>query len=272
MGSPLTTVDLEALAADLHDRDIVGVTIGWVDNNGIVRLRTVPTAALPDVTRRGVGITATFAVFDSHDAITFAHEGLSTPSGDVRLVPVIDSPADVVPLAGQPGFAWVNARQVDAAGQAWPYCQRTVLERQVAAAAEAGFEVRAGFEMEFALVEDDRYEPDEWRPAHRGPVEPGHGQARLPQVRCPAWMVLCEPAATATDGPAPAWQAARSAAFVQAGALLAQPRMQRWTGAVHDVPLQWPALVAGLIRAAADEVTASVTDDGVALVLERYLR
>jgi hypothetical protein len=26
----------------------------------------------------------------------------------------------------------------------------------------------------------------------------------------------------------------------------------RWSGALHDVPLQWPALVSGLIRAAAD--------------------
>ena len=39
----------------------------------------------------GVGITTLFAVFDSHDAITFAHEALSTPSGDVRLVPVLDA-------------------------------------------------------------------------------------------------------------------------------------------------------------------------------------
>lgn len=170
MGSPLTTVDLEALAADLRGRGIIGVTIGWVDNNGIVRSRTVPTAALPDVARHGVGITAAFAVFDSHDAITFAHAGLSTPSGDVRLIPVIESVTDVVVLAGQPGIAWANGRQVDGDGSPWAYCQRAVLERQVVAATDAGFEVRAGFEMEFALVEDDRYDEEEWRPAHRGPA------------------------------------------------------------------------------------------------------
>jgi hypothetical protein len=40
----------------------------------------------------------------------------------------------------------------------------------------------------------------------------------------------------------------------RAGQLVAQPRMLSWAGAVHDVPLQWPALVAGLVRAAHDEV------------------
>ncbi|CAN5544759.1 glutamine synthetase [soil metagenome] len=169
--------DLDALTADLQRRDVVGVTIGWVDNNGVVRSRTVPTAALAATARRGVGVSSTFAVFDSHDGLTWEHEGLSTPSGDVRLVPVIEKAEDVVALAGQPGIAWANGRQVAADGSPWPYCQRSVLGRQVAAAAEAGFEVRAGFEMEFALVHDDPFAADEdgdadeaWRPAHRGPV------------------------------------------------------------------------------------------------------
>ncbi len=165
--------DLDALVTDLEQRGVRGVTIGWVDNNGTVRSRTVPTAALPTAARKGVGITAAFAVFDSHDGITFAHEGLATPSGDVRLVPVIDSATDVTPLAAQQGQAWVNGRQVAADGSAWPYCQRAVLERQVAAAAAAGFEVRAGFEMEMVVVHDDLLADPagtDWRPAHRGPA------------------------------------------------------------------------------------------------------
>jgi hypothetical protein len=51
-----------------------------------------------------------------------------------------------------------------------------------------------------------------------------------------------------------AWQRAREAGLDHAVRLLAAPRLLRWAGAVHDVPLQWPALVAGLIRAAVDEV------------------
>jgi glutamine synthetase len=58
-------------------------------------------------------VVAVFAVFDSHDGITFEHAGLSTPSGDVRLMPVMGR---LVRLSGQPRFAWVPERQVAADG------------------------------------------------------------------------------------------------------------------------------------------------------------
>ncbi|WP_072806576.1 glutamine synthetase family protein [Rhodococcoides yunnanense] len=154
-----------ALVTVLSEGGIVGVTIGWVDNNGIVRSRTVPVAELEAAARRGVGITAVFAVFDSHDGITFAHDGLSTPSGDVRLVPVVDAVRGVTPLAGQPGIAWAHGRQISADGTPWPYDTRSVLERQIAAAADAGFDVRAGFEIEVVLSRES-----DGSPAHRGPA------------------------------------------------------------------------------------------------------
>lgn len=72
----------------------------------------------------------------------------------------------------------------------------------------------------------------------------------LDRVRCPAWLVACEPVGGA-DGP---WAAGRAEAFEEAGRRLVQPRLLRWAGALHDVPLQWPALVTGLVRAAVDEV------------------
>lgn len=75
-------------------------------------------------------------------------------------------------------------------------------------------------------------------------------QARLAQVRCPAWLVSCEPIGAPDE-----WAARKADALEQAGQVLAKPRLQRWAGALHDVPLQWPALVAGLIRAAAEEVS-----------------
>lgn len=72
----------------------------------------------------------------------------------------------------------------------------------------------------------------------------------LEQVRCPAWLVSCSP------------DPARSAALDAAAARLPAARVQRWDGALHDVPLQWPALVAGLVRAAADEVSTRSTGEG----------
>jgi pimeloyl-ACP methyl ester carboxylesterase len=76
--------------------------------------------------------------------------------------------------------------------------------------------------------------------------------ALLADVRCPAWLVSCEPVA-GTDGPAAEWAARKAAALDRAAAVLPSPRLLRWGGALHDVPLQWPSLVAGLVRAAADE-------------------
>ncbi|WP_299053378.1 glutamine synthetase family protein [uncultured Nocardioides sp.] len=169
---PDRAVDAEELARRLSSRDVVGVTIGWVDNNGVVRSRTVPTAELPAAVRRGVGNTTAFAVFDSHDGITFAHEGLATPSGDVRLVPVVDGPLGVTATAGQPGFAFVPGRQLTGEGEPWAYDQRAVLERQLDRAADAGLGLVAGFEMEMVVShEDDPLDRDgEVRPAQRGPA------------------------------------------------------------------------------------------------------
>lgn len=144
--------DVEALAAELTDSGIAGVTIAWADNSGIPRSRTVPVAALPRVATAGVGVTSLFAVFDSLDAITFAHEGLATPSGDVRLVPVLER---LTPLAGQPALAWAPGRQLTADGEPWPYCQRSVLERQVDALAAAGLTAKIGYELEFGVYRAD---------------------------------------------------------------------------------------------------------------------
>jgi pimeloyl-ACP methyl ester carboxylesterase len=85
----------------------------------------------------------------------------------------------------------------------------------------------------------------------------------LAQVTCPAWLVSAEP--IAPDDPGAAWTAVKAAGLQKAATLLEQPRLLRWAGAVHDVPLQWPALVAGLVRAAVsevDEVVEGVPVDG----------
>ncbi len=165
----MTTPDVHAITADLTAAGVAGVTISWADNNGIPRSRTVPVAALPRVAEVGIGITSLFAVFDSADAITFAHADLATPSGDVRLLPVLEK---LVPLAGQPALAWAPGRQLAADGGPWPYDQRAVLERQVDALAAAGLTALVGYEMEFGVYLDDGAEPP--APAHAGPAYSPH--------------------------------------------------------------------------------------------------
>lgn len=161
--------DARTIAAELSDAGVAGVTISWADNNGIPRSRTVPVAALPRVAETGIGVTTLFAVFDSSDAITFAHEGLSSPSGDVRLVPVLDG---LVRLAGQPALAWAPGRILDADGAPWPYDQRAVLERQVEELGRAGLTALVGYEIEFGVYAEGG--PDELVPAHPGPAYSPH--------------------------------------------------------------------------------------------------
>jgi glutamine synthetase len=143
-------VDVGTLAASLAADGVVGVSITWADNNGIPRSRIVPVASLAQVARRGVGVSTVLAVFDTHDGITFAHQGLATPSGDVRLVPELRG---LTRLAGQPALAWAPGRQITVDGSPWPYDQRGVLDAQVEAAAAEGLEIQAGYEMEFVLTE-----------------------------------------------------------------------------------------------------------------------
>jgi glutamine synthetase len=170
----MTERDTQHITAELARAGVAGLTIAWADNNGIPRSRTVPVAALPRVAQIGVGITTLFAVFDSFDAITFAHSGLATPSGDVRLIPVLDR---LVRLTGQPALAWVPGRQVAADGSPWPYDQRGVLERQVEAMAAAGLTALVGYEMEFGVYAEGG--PEDLEPAHRGPAYSPHALVGL---------------------------------------------------------------------------------------------
>src|SRR4051812_2624740 len=167
--------DPAGLARELAEAGVAGLTIVWADNNGIPRSRTVPVQAVEATARRGVGATPLLAVFDTHDAITYAYEGLSTPSGDVRHIPVLDR---AVPLAGQPSLAWAPSRVVDADGVPWALDPRGALEAQLAAAAAAGLEVTAGFEIEFFVGLDE----DEPVPAHRGPAYSPHALLQVDEL------------------------------------------------------------------------------------------
>ncbi|MEA2179760.1 MAG: glutamine synthetase [Solirubrobacteraceae bacterium] len=170
---PMT--DPAELARELAEAGVAGLTIVWADNNGIPRSRTVPVAALEATATRGVGATPLLAVFDTHDAITYAYEGLSTPSGDVRHVPVLER---VQQLAGQPSLAWAPSRVLDADGTPWSLDPRGALEAQVDAAAQAGLEVRAGFEIEFFAGLDD----DSAVPAHHGPAYSPHALLQIDEL------------------------------------------------------------------------------------------
>lgn len=66
------------------------------------------------------------------------------------------------------------------------------------------------------------------------------------------WVVGCEARPDAPED-ASGWSAARANAYQRVSTLNPSARVLRWVGAVHDVPLQWPALVSGLVTTALTE-------------------
>lgn len=84
----------------------------------------------------------------------------------------------------------------------------------------------------------------------------------IPAVSCPVWVVVCDPRVMSVDREpdtdtkdpvSAAWEVARDEAIAD---LPAPFFVQRWHRALHDVPLQWPALVAGLLETMAERTRA----------------
>lgn len=78
--------------------------------------------------------------------------------------------------------------------------------------------------------------------------DPSRDLAQASANGTPVWAVACE--SRGADAP---WSSVR-AAGVALAATVPGVLVQRWGGAIHDVPLQWPALVAGLVDALAESV------------------
>jgi pimeloyl-ACP methyl ester carboxylesterase len=84
-------------------------------------------------------------------------------------------------------------------------------------------------------------------------------EATLRSAHRPVWMVSCEPGGSFAGG-LDAWSSSKAEGLAVAAKALPDARLMRWSGALHDVPLQWPALVSGLVRAACDSAAAAGPD------------
>jgi glutamine synthetase len=157
----MDTHDGDEVARRLADAGVRLVVMTMVDNGGVTRVKLVPLGRLARVARAGVGMSDVWAVSGVDDHFAFSHAPhFDTPSGDMRLLPVLDA---VRPLAAAPGYAWAPVTQHDQELRPLDVCQRSALARVAAAGAARGVEVRATFELEFTLLTSDG------RPAHDGP-------------------------------------------------------------------------------------------------------
>ena len=80
-------------------------------------------------------------------------------------------------------------------------------------------------------------------------------------LRVPAWLLVAEAMTPGSELEAQ-WLESKRALLARLPELDPDARVVRVTGAVHDVPLQWPALVAGVIHAAVDELSADPPQEG----------
>ncbi|HWC79954.1 MAG TPA: glutamine synthetase family protein [Pseudonocardiaceae bacterium] len=154
--------------AELAARGVRVVSVTWVDNSGVTRVKAVPIDRLDHAAQWGIGASP---VFDSFLFNDFVITGRHAPGavGDLRLHPDLDR---ITVLAAQPGWAWAPADRYDQEGVAHPLDQRTLARTATAKLAEAGFTARAAFEVEWAISEPG----EEFRPAVSGPA---YGHARL---------------------------------------------------------------------------------------------
>ena len=155
------------------DATIDAVVIGWVDNAGITRVKTVPHGRLADVATHGVGFSPVFDVFLADDSVT-AGRHVGGPSGDLRLVPDL---AALRPLAAQPGWAWAPGDRYTQDGVPYAGCQRSFARRMTARAGVRGLVLRMGFEVEWMTGTRDA--AGRFVPAFRGAA---YGMSRVVHV------------------------------------------------------------------------------------------
>ena len=164
--------DLGRITSRLRTAGVEMIELSFIDNAGIVRVKSVPLARLLHAARFGVGASPCFETF-CFDDVMVPGQYLGGPDGDLRLVPDLDR---LVPLTAQPGWAWAPADKFVQEGGRFVACQRAFAARQVQAIKDAGFTVLAAFEHEWALGERDR---DDFVPVLSGPA---YGLARLEMV------------------------------------------------------------------------------------------
>jgi glutamine synthetase len=144
-------------AGRLGAAGVTMVALCWVDNAGIARAKTIPLGRLERAAGWGIGMSPVFDVFVVNDEITTS-EHIGGPGGDLRLVP---DTGRLAVLAGQPGWAWAPVDRYTQEGRVYAACQRSFARRMVGEAGRRGLELRASFEVEWAVgtEEDGRFVP-----------------------------------------------------------------------------------------------------------------
>lgn len=110
----------------------------FVEMSGLPKAKVVPATHLEDMAEEGAG----FAGFAT------GHMGQGPHDPDIMSIPDFNS---LAVLPWRPNVAWV-AGNAHVEGKPWPYCPRTILQRQLAKARRKGYTFNVGVEPEFMLL------------------------------------------------------------------------------------------------------------------------
>lgn len=145
------TNDFSALPPDIHT-----VAFGMGDLNGIMRGKRVPASNWPSVCEKGNALSIALLAIDmTSDVWDTPHVNFDNGYPDMHIFPM-EQP---VPTPWEPGVAFCMARAEGMDHKPVPIDPRQVLVDQVDRAAAMGYEVMAGTEVEFYLLDPETKKP-----------------------------------------------------------------------------------------------------------------
>ncbi len=145
---------VDAARALFQRHQITTVQFGMTDLDGQMRGKFVPADFFLDsIATRGSSIPNIVFGWDIEDTLMdcFTLSGWHTGYSDVVLMPDLST---LRPVPWEPGHAFVLCDVVHTDGSEVPVVPRTVLARQVARAAALGYQLTAGYELEFYLFRE----------------------------------------------------------------------------------------------------------------------
>ena len=136
---------LDQVKSLVNENGIEFFLCSFVEMSGAPKAKVVPATHLDDMATEGAGFAAGEMGQGPHDP-------------DMASIPDFDS-LTIVPW--RKNVAWV-AGNVQVNDQPWPYCPRTILQRQLENSKQRDYIFNVGVEAEFMLLKDDengRYAP-----------------------------------------------------------------------------------------------------------------
>jgi len=134
-GPPTTVEDVRRLV-DEHNVEFIFAQ--FVDMHGKPNAKLIPAHHLEGLFKNGAGFAGAAA----------GHIGQRPNDPDLCAMP---DPASFTLLPWRPGVARL-ACDIHVDGRPWGYCPRTILKNQIARAAELGYELQIGAELEYFLL------------------------------------------------------------------------------------------------------------------------